>query len=159
MRTWLVVADSARSRFFRLEKQTEVPRSVVQQPMNPVMQDVLIEIEELFHPLSRQHDRDFASDEPGFSSVAGMRSKFGMDEKISPKAQEEIRFSQQVNQVLLAQIEHFDALILIAPPHFLGLLRSHLDERVLQKITRQFDKDLSRLSVNEIQAHLTQLTG
>ncbi|ANJ66332.1 hypothetical protein A9404_02110 [Halothiobacillus diazotrophicus] len=150
----MIVADAARARIFRIERQPEIDRSVVQKPMHPGMREVLVELEEFWHPVARQHASEFASDAPGFSSVAGMQSKFGMDEKTSPKEQEEIRFAHQLNQVLLAHVGNYDELYLVAPPHFLGLLRDQLDEQVQQKVTQQIDKDLSRLDKEEIQAHL-----
>lgn len=156
MTTWVVVADMARARFFRVELQEDSPRFLVQQPMKPESSTVLVEIEDLFHPSSRLHDSELASDTPGMSSVAGMPSKFGMDEKVMPKEEEGIRFAKEVAQALKAQSRHFDHLYVVAPSHFLGLLRSDLDKSVMAKIVQEIDKDLSRHGADDIRAHLPE---
>jgi len=159
MTIWIVVADTARARFFRVEKQQAPERTLVQKPMHPESSEVLVEIEDLFHPESRLHDSELASDAPGMSSVAGMHSKFGMDEKVSPKEEEGIRFAKELAQRLKAQSQQFDRLYLIAPPHFLGLLRPNLDKAVVSKIALEIDKELSNHSVEDIRTHLPEHLG
>ena len=46
--------------------------------------------------------------------------------------------------------QHFQQLILIAPPKFLGLLRKELPGPLDQLLTRSIDKDLTRASVGKI---------
>lgn len=159
MNTWIVVADTARARFFRVARQQSPARKLVHDPLNHEPTDVLVEIEALFHPESRLPDRALASDAPGLSSVAGMRSKFGMDEKVTPKEAEGIRFAKELALVLKAQNRHYDRLYLIAPSHFLGLLRSSLDASVSTKIVLEIDQDLSRLGAEEIRGHLPAPLG
>jgi protein required for attachment to host cells len=94
------------------------------------------------------------------SSVANMQSKFGMDEKVSPKQEEGIRFAKEVADFLKIQGADYDQLYLIAPPHFLGLIRPNLDKAVMSKLIMEIDKDLSKHSAEEILAHLpTAITG
>lgn len=152
MNTWVVVADAARARIFRVEVM-EIERGVARRPV-PTSSTVLVEIKDMLHPESREHENEMASDAPGMSSVANMQSKFGMDEKVPPKAEEAIRFAKEVADLLKAQSMNYDRLYLIAPPHFLGLLRPNLDQAISSKLIMEIDKDLSKHSADEILAHL-----
>lgn len=140
MKTWVVVADAARARFFGVEGTMTG----------------LAEIMDLSHSESMQHASDMASDAPGMTSVKGMQSKFGMDEIVSPKEEEAIRFAKQVADTLYQGLAGFDRLYLIAAPHFLGLLRKDLDKAVQAKVAAEIDKDLTHHSVGDIRAHLPE---
>lgn len=158
MTTWLMVADSARARLFEVDRhlgQTPGPGKGATFPEDDSWS--LIELTELIHPSSRLHERDMASDAPGLSSVHGMHSKFGMEEKVPPKEEEGIRFAKEVAEVLKAQLVRYDQLYVIAAPHFLGLLRADLDKAVAAKMVKEIDKDLSRHSVEDIRASLPAL--
>lgn len=159
MNTWIVVADTACARFFRVARQQSPARKLVHDLLHLGPTDVLVEIEALFHPESRLPDRALTGDAPGLSSVAGMRSKFGMDEKVTPKEAEGIRFAKELAQLLKAHNRHDDRLYLIAPPHFLGLLRSSLDSSVTTNTVREIDQDLTRLGAKEIRGHLPEPLG
>lgn len=141
MKTWVVVADAARARVFDVEGKTKA----------------LVEIMDLSHPASLQHASDMASDAPGMSSVKGMPSKFGMEEIVSPKEEEAIRFAKQVAEALQAGLADYERLYLIAAPHFLGLLRKDLDQAVHAKIVKEIDKELTKHSLEDIRAHLPEL--
>jgi len=152
MNTWVVVADAARARIFRVEGM-DVERGLARRPV-PASSTVLVEIKDILHPESRSHEIELASDAPGMSSVANMQSKFGMDEKVSPKEEEGVRFAKEVADFLKMQGANYDQLYLIAPPHFLGLIRPNLDKAIISKLVMEIDKDLSRHSAEDILAHL-----
>lgn len=141
MKTWVVVADAARARVFNVEAETKA----------------LVEIMDMSHPASLQHASEMASDAPGMSSVKGMPSKFGMEEIVSPKEEEAIRFAKQVAEALQQDIASYGRLYLIAAPHFLGLLRKDLDKAVQAKIIKELDKDLTKHTLEDIRAHLPEL--
>jgi len=46
--------------------------------------------------------------------------------------------------------KHFDELVLVAPPKFLGMLRDELQNPLDKLVTRTVDKDLTRLTVHEL---------
>jgi protein required for attachment to host cells len=48
----------------------------------------------------------------------------------------------------------FDALHLIAPPKFLGLLRRNLAETTRKAIDREIPRDLSRSAIKEVEAYI-----
>jgi protein required for attachment to host cells len=112
---------------------------------------------DMSHPASLQHASEMASDAPGMSSVKGMPSKFGMEEIVSPKEEEAIRFAKQVAEALQAGLADYERLYLIAAPHFLGLLRKDLDKAVQARIVKEIDKDLTKHTLEDIRAHLPEL--
>jgi len=154
MKTWVVVADEARARFFRVEANPGAHGGSQYAPSGEAMRGALVEVRDLSHPASRLHPGEMASDEPGVSTVPYMRGKFGMDEKVQPKEEEAVRFAKEVAETLRHEVGEFDRLYLIAAPHFLGLLRPDLDEGVRAKLAGEIDKDLSLHSVQDIRAHL-----
>ena len=159
MNTWVVVADAARARIFRLEQGLGEERGLLRRPEPSTSSAVLVEIKDIFHPDSRKHERELASDEPGMSSVGNMQSKFGMDEKIPPKEEEGIRFAKEIVDFLKVQSANFEQLYLVAPPHFLGLIRPNLDKAILSKMVLEIDKDLTQHEPVDILAHLPLLVA
>jgi protein required for attachment to host cells len=56
-----------------------------------------------------------------------------------------------------AEAKAFDRLILIAPPHTLGLLRQELSEQATAQIVAEIPKDLFHVSENSLLAYLGQV--
>ncbi|MDM7322759.1 MAG: host attachment protein [Gammaproteobacteria bacterium] len=154
MKTWVVVADAARARFFRVDEEASVQGGSQYAPSAEALVGALVEIKDLSHPESLRKASEMASDEPGMSSVPGMHSKFGMDEKISPKEEEAIRFAKEVAATLHADAAEYDRLYVVAPPHFLGLLRDATDKAVHAKLAGEFHKELTHFSAEQIREHL-----
>ncbi len=153
METWVVVADAARARFFRVGKPGSMALSGTQSAAEEVPV-VLEEFRDMSHPASRLHENEMASDEPGFGTVLNMRGKFGMGTPVEPKEEEAIRFAGMVADVLREESGKYGRLYLCSAPHFLGLLRKHLDPGVQERITAEIDRDFSLLDAREIGKHL-----
>jgi len=100
--------------------------------------------------------RALGSDVPGrsISSVGQMRS-----------AMEQTDWHDQAEKTFLTHLaEHLDAavnagkpksLIMVAPPRALGMIRSAYSHNLRGAVRAEFDKDLVKLSVYEIEKHLT----
>jgi protein required for attachment to host cells len=71
-------------------------------------------------------------------------------------AQEEERFLRELAQRLDAAVNagQANALILIAPPRALGVLRQTYSHGLRAAIRAEIDKDFVRLPVHEIEKHL-----
>ncbi|WP_414673320.1 host attachment protein [Marinobacter nauticus] len=69
---------------------------------------------------------------------------------------EEQRFAAQLSEQLeKARHEgHFDNLVLIAPPEFLGVLRHQLSKDCMAAVVKSIDKDLVRQETDSIIEHL-----
>ncbi|MEW5973611.1 MAG: host attachment protein [Pseudomonadota bacterium] len=154
MKTWVVVADAARARFFRVEESAGAHGGSQYAPSGEALVGALVEIKDLSHPESLRKEREMASDAPGMSSVPGMHGKFGMDEKVPPKETEAIRFAKEVAETLHGDAAEYDRLYVVAPPHFLGLLRDATDKAVHAKLAGEFHKELTHFPAEQIREHL-----
>ncbi|MEW6766211.1 MAG: host attachment protein [Pseudomonadota bacterium] len=154
MKTWVVVADAARARFFRVEETPGAHGGSQFAPSGEALAGALVEIKDLAHPESLRKESEMASDEPGMASVSHMHGKFGMDEKVPPKEEEAIRFAKEVAEALHKDAANFDRLYVVAPPHFLGLLRAATDKVVHAKLAGEFHKELTHFPADQIREHL-----
>ena len=154
MKTWVVVADAARARFFSVEENAGAHEGSQFAPSGEALAGTLVEIKDLSHPASLKKTSEMASDAPGMSSVAGMHSKFGMDEKVTPKEAEAMRFAKEVAEYLKHEIAAYDRLYVVTPPHFLGLLRADLDKAVHDKVVGELRKELTHFPAEQIREHL-----
>jgi protein required for attachment to host cells len=132
METRVIVADNARARIF-------------------VSHDVIRHLEEhsdFVHPEAHLSNQDLVADAPGKS-----RDSPGLlDYSTSPRDHEAQVFARLLARHLkeMHNRQHFEQLILIAPPKFLGLLRKELPGPLDRILARSIDKDLTRASVGEI---------
>lgn len=128
----LIVADSARARIFR----------------SPGTLKQLEEIEGFANPEAHWSNSDLASDSSGKS----VDQRGSLDPRTSPKEQEVENFARMLAQHLKAlhNQAHFEELILVAAPRFLGLLRKHLPRPLDQTMERSVDRDMTEASREEI---------
>jgi protein required for attachment to host cells len=131
-RTWIVVADGARARFFSL---AEDGRKLV-----------AARTADMVAPQSRRHTRDLVSDRPGrsfSSSRAGLRHSF--EPTHDPHKLEKHKFTAALADMLdeACQRKDFDRLVLVAPHRSLGELRGLLSERVQRCIRKEIARDLT----------------
>jgi protein required for attachment to host cells len=141
-RVWVVVASSTVARLFAAESAA----------------GPLEELEEMVHPEGRLHERELVSDLPGrtFDSTgAGRHAKAA---GVAPKEQETVNFAIQVAERLeAARTEgRFDALVLVAAPRFLGLLRGRLSPPTRERVILELDQNLVHLDGREIREHLPE---
>jgi protein required for attachment to host cells len=140
--TWVVVADSTRARILKADNA-----------VSP-----LSEIETLVHPESRLHERDLISDAPGRAFDRAGQGRHAMGQQVSPKEHEVEAFVRQVAERLEQARDQgeLEQLIIVAPPNVLGKLRKALPHEVARLVTLEVDKNLSKLSPQEIRGHLPE---
>jgi protein required for attachment to host cells len=143
MTAWILVTDSSRAKLFTTE--------LAEQPWNLV--------EEFEHPEGRERSREIRpSSPPGrmlqSKTKGGRRS--AMEPRHTPKEAEAERFAQELAGYLEAAIAKrgFDALVLVAPPHFLGVLQDALGDQTAKCVRATVDKDLSMLSAADARERL-----
>ncbi|MBL9122673.1 MAG: host attachment protein [Planctomycetaceae bacterium] len=145
MTTWILVADSGRGRLF----STELPED-----------DWQLE-HEFAHPESREPGRAGRTTAPlGRTHNAGKQP--GTQSAFEPhtplETAERERFAAElsafVDQGRVGQ--RFDSLVLVAPPQFLGKLRSALSPQAGRMVAATVDKDLSQLKAEELRARLNE---
>jgi protein required for attachment to host cells len=146
--TWIVVADGARARFFKPDR--ELAKLV---PTGPA---------DLVAPASRQRPRDLKSDKPGRSFSA---SRSGVRHAFEPAHDyhklEKHRFMARVAEALDdgCRRRDFDDLILVAPRRSLGELRSLLSKRVQGSVREEVAKDLTNEPPSRLRRRLGSLLG
>lgn len=132
METRVIVADNARARIF-------ASHSVINK---------LTETEGFAHPEARLNKGELVGDSSGKS----VDQHGSLDPATSPKEHEEEEFARLLGRHLkeLHNEHHYEQLILIAPPKFLGMLRKVLPGPLDQLVTRSIDKDLTGADVDTI---------
>jgi protein required for attachment to host cells len=146
IRTWIVVADGARARFFTA---SDDDGKLV--PARPA---------DMIAPMSRRPASDLKSDKPGrsySSSRSGMRHAFEPTHDYHKL--EKHRFSAAVAEALheASESRAFDRLVLVAPRRSLGELRRLLSERVKKQIGQEIAKDFTGETASRLWRHLQPL--
>ena len=98
---------------------------------------------------------EMGTDAPGrsFSSVGHGRSAV---EQTDWHAQEEARFLQKLASHLDAEVKagHAKAIVMVAPPRALGVLRPAYTHDLRRVLHTEIDKDLVSMPLHEIEKHL-----
>lgn len=141
--TWIVVADSAAARFFRAPSPT----------------GALEEFESYAHAEGRAHVRDLVTDAEGrqFDSF-GKGNRSGMQPRVDPKEQENIGFARMIaERVRSARSKgEVNRVFLVAPPEFLGHLRSTLDGETKRLVEGEFALNVVRMRPEDIRSRLPE---
>jgi protein required for attachment to host cells len=139
-KTWILVADGARARLF----ETDTPRNE------------LAELESFVNAEGRRHERDLISDRPGraFDSAGEGRHAMGTHDRT--RDHDALEFAQDLAHRLEAgcQEHGVEQFVLVAPPRFLGQLRTKLGTGVERRVVREIAKDLTQHSADEVRALL-----
>jgi len=138
--TWVVAADSARSRIFALKAAN----------------GTLEEIEDAANPAARQTDHDLAADRPGRSFDSKGVGRHAMESRKTVKENSVEKFAESLSASLADALQagRFERLVLFAPPQFLGLLRAALSPRVAALVAHSADVEVTRESPAEIRARI-----
>lgn len=115
----------------------------------------LVRVKALDHAASREKSSDLVTDRPGHTQSRGNGRGAYVPAK-TPKEIEAERFSLEIAR----ELNHgrtsnaFQRLILIASPHFMGLVNQHLDPHVRQLVSASIEKDYTKLAEKELAGHL-----
>jgi protein required for attachment to host cells len=111
-------------------------------------------IERLHHHNGKLKEGDLDSDAPGtgFSSAGDGTIRHSLDHSFHHHEQSVKRFAKSVARYLdRASFDSlFTELILVCEPHFLGLLRAELSDRVLKMVTHEVNREYSYGSDQEM---------
>ncbi|MEX0679500.1 MAG: host attachment protein [Pirellulales bacterium] len=144
MTTWILVSDASRAKLFSAE----------------LREDDWSLVKEFEHPEGRQMSSDIRpSSPPGKmqqrSKAPGARHT-AMEPHTTPKEAEAQRFAQHLAEYLEKATagREFDYLVLVAPPHFLGVLHGTLGRQAAKHLRATVNKDLSMLEVAQLRQRL-----
>lgn len=159
--TWILVCDASRARLLRADDQRKG----------------LVQLEALEHPESRARARDLMADAQGRKPVGpvpasaghgghggglggqgGAYGRPGAEPDTDPKEVEAQKFARELADVIEKGFDDhaYDRLFLIAPPHFLGLLRGAVSTRVQRQIQLTIDKDLTHEDLDQLGQRLEE---
>ncbi|MGP9685340.1 host attachment protein [Halomonas sp. AOP25-F1-15] len=141
MTTYIVVADAARARIFTRDALT------------------LEEHESLVHAQGRLHEGDLVTDRRGdMHDATSTTSRSAGEEGSASKHENELFAKEVANHLYAARVDNrMEKLIMVAPPKFLGLLRDKIDGPTQKLVIHSLSKDLSKASLGDIQAAVSDL--
>ena len=143
MTTWILVGDAARASLYSAELR-ESDWSLVKN---------------FEHPEGRETSREIEATSPPGRGQQGMVQggrRTSLEPRTWPKEAEAERFAQHLATYLEEAIakRQFDSLVLVAPPHFLGILNGSLGRQATKHVRAAVDKDLSMFDATELRKRL-----
>ncbi len=142
--TWVLVSNAAEARLF----------------LNEGCGKGLQLVRDWEHPDSRKHEGDLVTD--GASRIQqsdGRGARSSIQWETSPKETEMQRFAAELVEYLAAGrvAGTFRHLVLVAPPHFLGLLREKMDAATSATVRATLNKDYSQETVPDLVERLANV--
>jgi protein required for attachment to host cells len=103
--------------------------------------------------------RDIVSDRPGRTFDSGGEGRHAKEPPSDPRELEKRNFARGLTQRLdeAAHRGDFDRLVLVAPPRVLGNLRALLSAKARTKVTQEIRKDLTQITLRELEDHLGEM--
>lgn len=143
--SWIVVADAGRARIFEAS-DAQTSWSVVHSVCNPD---------------GRRLSQQLVSDESGRIDKSGRGVLSAMDPRTDPHEVAAFRFAHDLANILDcgAKRHAYSRLTLIAPPHFLGLMKSALTSEVEKRLVAACPKDLTRLDASALSRQTKFVSG
>ena len=134
--SFVLVADGRKSLFFRNEGDGEFPNLIVE------------EKEADHNPPHGEQASDLAG--------RAANTRGSSMEEVDFHQQEEDRFAAATAAMLKdrALSNDYESLIVVAPPHAIGILRRAYSSHVRQALRAEVEKDFVKLPVKEIERHL-----
>jgi protein required for attachment to host cells len=143
--TWILVAQRAQAKIYEHSKK----------------KDELKLLHEVDHPEGRLQNKDIDADRPARNRSAGS-GKFSVYAR-EQEAKEHVSevFAKKLTEMLdKSQTQNkFANLILVAEPHFLGLLRQNLKPPVAAKVCQTVNKDVAHFSDHELKQKLHEIVN
>lgn len=141
-RTWILIADSGRAR--------------VLENLGPAKGAAEVAGMKFAADLPATHD--IVSDRQGRSFESTSATRHPMEPKTDPRERLKHDFLAKVATEIDARLGQasFERLVVVAPPHALGILRDLFSDRVRATLTGEVAKDLTKTPDHELAAHLKE---
>ena len=138
-KTWIVVAESTRARIFFAKNRV--------QPLE--------EIQDFSFPEARLKDQDIVTDRPGRTHESANDSRSAM-EAPDIRDQQQHTFAREICDYLEQgrNKNKYQALVLVAPPTFLGALRDVMNGQLGKMVTKTVQKNLAAEDATKIQGYV-----
>lgn len=140
MKTWILVADSARARLF------EIGASDGQ----------LFEVGGYANPEAQVKPSEVGYDKPPRAQESVGSARHAIEPHTDPHDKPALKFAHGLAEILEQgrTQQHYTRLLLVAPPRFLGQLNQALGREVAKLVAKTISKDYSRADASEIRAML-----
>ena len=140
---WIVVAHRAGARIF-LDHGRSAPPEL---------------LHTLEHPAGRLQARELGSDRPGRTTASAGPGRHALADETSVREQGAQVFARELATRLAAarNAHECDAIVLVAEPHMLGLLRGALDAHTAALVRASLARDLVHVADRDIGEHLREL--
>jgi protein required for attachment to host cells len=138
---WILVCDAAKARLFEIRQGDP--------SWHPV--------ELVMHEASRSKASELVSDKAGSrSSEGGSVHHNALAPGSSPKNVEKDHFAHSLATTLdrALRATRFQNWVLVAPPHFLGLMKKELGSELAKSLMATVDKDLTGLDIHALAERL-----
>jgi len=142
MKTWVLIADASRARLFQIVRDGRLSL-----------------IQEFQFPAGRKRDQELVTDKPGSLKKGLGRSLHSrMPPPTSPHEMAAQNSARDLVRVLHDgwQRGTYEALALVAPAHFLGLLRERLDPAISRALVATLSRDYTALPDHELTGRLAE---
>lgn len=128
---WIVIADGAGARIAEVRRLNDSPRL----------------IHAIANPNSRAKAMDLVTDKRG-----------PLGPTTEPKKLEAEEFARHLAAFLQKEfdVHHFESLAILAPAHFLGLLRAGLPAELEKAVVFEQSKELTYVQDSQLPSHLTE---
>lgn len=138
-KTWLLIAGRSRARILEVGPDKQ-----------------LTSVHDIDHPEGRLQGREIDADKHGRSFDRMGQGRHAMSTEVSATEHVADRFAKELTDLLHeARTTHqYDQVVLVAEPGFLGRLRAFLDDETGKTVSGAVTKDLVRVPVRELPAHL-----
>jgi protein required for attachment to host cells len=135
-RTWVVICDASRCRIFEVGPRRDQWRM----------------LQSIEHPQGRAKGQELLTDKPGRNQQSRSAMRPALEPTTQPHEVEVERFALQIAKLLEARLAEnaYERLVLVAPPHFLGTLRSTLSANLAKHLALSLDKDYTSLEPAEL---------
>ena len=142
---WILIADAGRARLLSTSGKM----------------DRLTLIQILSNPQGMQRASELVRDGPGRVDKSCGNVMSAMQPRTDPHEQKAVEFARALADILdeAAAGERFDELVLVAPAHFLSLLRARLGPATASRVVLEFPKDLTRMSAMRVASYLRKQTS
>lgn len=140
MSKWVLIADAARGRLFRLDRANKR----------------LVEINYFVNPEARLLEHSLSSDAPGRSYDSKGRGRHAIENNTSKKEQVKSIFAKRIAEHIKNEYKSkkFNKIIVAAPPKMLGYIEGQLLQLKAMDSNVFLAKDLSRFASCEIYKNL-----
>lgn len=142
-KTWILVADGSRARVLLSEGWGSG----------------LTPVEGKSFEIHIPPTRELGAEKPGRGYSPSQGRPFAVETRADWHRQAKENFLKSMADVLKegAKARAFDRLVLVAPPQALGDLRAALAGRVQKMVVAEINKDLTHLSLKDLEKHLVEV--